>query len=224
MSDIWAMIPVKALARAKTRLAAVLQPDECARLSRAMFMDVLSAIQEADGINHIAVLTNDTEVAELAGQLGHTVIADNTDGDLCDNLDSAARLIAARGGDTVLVIPGDIPTVTAADVETLLQKHSGGLSICPAIRDGGTNALLCSPPDAIPFQFGTDSARRHAEEAARRGVPVARISIHAFFRDIDTPDDLLWLTSQTGGSHTVRYLQQSGITARLGPGYLGALP
>ena len=44
MSDIWAMIPVKALARAKTRLAAVLQPDECARLSRAMFMDVLSAI------------------------------------------------------------------------------------------------------------------------------------------------------------------------------------
>jgi len=96
------------------------------------------------------------------------------------------------------------------------------LSICPAIRDGGTNALVCSPPDAMPFQFGSDSARKHLEEAAVRGMPNARLRMHAFFRDIDTPDDLVWLAGQKNGINTVRFLQQSGIAARLGPDHLGA--
>ena len=222
MTNVWALIPVKLLERSKTRLASVLQPQECAKLSRAMFMDVLDAMDKAKHIDRVAVLTNDDEATELATQLGHLVIPDQSDNELCAGLNAAALQIAALGADTVLVMPGDLPTVTADDIDNLISKHQGGVSLCPAIRDGGTNALICSPPDAMPFQFGCDSARKHLEEATERGMPHARLPMHAFFRDIDTPDDLAWLARQDNTSNTVRFLHQSGIAARLGPGLMGA--
>jgi hypothetical protein len=36
----------------------------------------------------------------------------------------------------------------------LIEGHPGGLSLCPAARDGGSNALLLSPPTAMPFLYG----------------------------------------------------------------------
>jgi 2-phospho-L-lactate guanylyltransferase len=221
MNDVWALLPVKALRLAKTRLASLLQPQECASLSRAMFMDVLAALEEAQHISKIAVLTNDEDVAALAARLGHVVIADPSDGALCDSLDAAARQIAALGAKTLLVIPADVPTISARDIDELLERHTTGLSICPAIRDGGTNALVCSPPNAMAFQFGPDSARRHIDEAAKHNVPHARLPMHAYFRDIDTPDDLAWLANQATAPNTLRFLREAGIVARLGPGHAG---
>jgi 2-phospho-L-lactate guanylyltransferase len=222
MNETWALVPVKSPERSKTRLSSVLQPQECAMLSRAMFMDVLAALDAADGITHVAVLTSDTEVTALASQLGHEVIPDKPDSQLCDSLNNAAQHIADMGAHSMLVIPGDIPTVLSVDIEQLLKSHAGGLSLCPAIRDGGTNAIICSPPNAMPFQFGEDSARRHIEMAEQCGLNIERLPMQAFFRDIDTPDDLVWLSRQTSGGNTVRFLRQSGIFARLGPGLAGA--
>jgi 2-phospho-L-lactate guanylyltransferase len=167
------------------------------------------------------VLTDATDVADLATQLGHQVIHDNT-GNLCSSLDDAVRVISEQGARTVFVMPGDIPTVTAGDVDALMEKHCGGLSLCPAIRDGGTNAIVCTPPDALPFQFGENSAHRHLELARQMGLAVERLLIPAFFRDIDLPDDLVWLMTRDTGSNTIRFLRQSGITARLNMSLLGA--
>ena len=217
MNGVWALIPVKTLLRAKTRLASILQPQECASLSRAMLMDVLAALDGAQHIERIAVLTNDSDIASMAAQLGHTVIADESDGGLCDSLNKAARELAARGATTLLIMPGDIPTVRAQDIDELLERHTGGLSICPASRDGGTNALVCTPPDALPFQFGPDSARRHLETAEQHKVPATRLTLQAYLRDIDTPDDLVWLAQQDAELNTVRFLHEAGIVARLVP-------
>ena len=222
MSHTWALIPVKSPEHSKTRLASVLQPQECANLSRAMFMDVLAAMATAAHIDRIAVLTNDDEIAGIAKKLGHLVLADECEGELCDGLNTASQQLKALGAETVLIIPGDLPTITSPDIDRLLTTHSGGLSICPAIRDGGTNALVCSPPDALPFQFGKDSARKHLEQAAQRGMETTRLTMQPFFRDIDTPDDLNWLAAQQSSSNTARFLHQSGIAARLGPGHTGA--
>jgi 2-phospho-L-lactate guanylyltransferase len=221
MSDTWALLPVKQVNRSKTRLQSVLRPQECALLSRAMFMDVLAAMEAADSIDRIAVLTNDAQVADLARRSGHTVIED-TDEELCAGLDAAARQIRNEGGERVLIMPGDIPTVTATDIDGLMARHTDGLSLCPAIRDGGTNAMVCTPPDAIPFQFGPDSANRHLEAAQAAGLPHERMATAAFFRDIDLPEDLLWLSARDNDCHTLNFLRQSGICARLGPDLAGA--
>lgn len=219
MSETWALIPIKQPAQSKTRLLSVLQADECARLSRAMFMDLLTAVEASSAIEHVAVLTNDDDVAALAKQLGHEVIRDRTDDELRTGLTAAARDLASRGADTVLILPGDLPTITGANLDELLAQHHAagprGLSLCPAIRDGGTNALACTPADAIEFQFGKNSAERHLHAAREAGLPTRRLAMPAFFRDIDIAEDLLWLSAQTADSNTQRLLRQSGIFARL---------
>ena len=215
MTTTWALVPVKALHKSKSRLLAVLAPAECALLSRSMLMDVLTALGNAGRVDRVAVLTDDDAVAELAEQLGHTVLADTEDDELCCGLDKAAQHIAQEGASTVLIVPGDIPSVQAADIDELLARHNGGLSLCPAIRDGGTNAIVCSPPDAIRFQFGKDSASRHLEEAEAAGIAAQRLALPAFFRDIDLPEDVVWLLSRELDTNTSRYLRQSGIGPRV---------
>jgi 2-phospho-L-lactate guanylyltransferase len=222
MNEVWALLPVKSPGQAKTRLSSLLQPQECASLSRAMLTDVLAALNESKHIAKIAVLTNDKDIVALADRLGYIVIEDPSDSELCDSLNAAAQRIAELGAKTLLILPADMPTISARDIDELLDRHTSGLSICPAIRDGGTNALVCSPPNALLFQFGPDSARRHIDEAARHNVPHARLAMHAYFRDIDTPDDLAWLANQPSAPHTLRFLREAGIMARLGPGLLGA--
>lgn len=222
MNDVWALLPVKSPEQAKTRLGALLQPQECASLSRAMLTDVLTALNESEHVDKIAVLTNDQDIVALADRLGYIVIEDPSDSELCKSLNSAAQHIAELGAKTLLIVPGDVPTISAHDIDELLGRHTSGLSICPAIRDGGTNALVCSPPNAILFQFGPDSARRHIDEAVRCNVPHARLAMHAYFRDIDTPDDLVWLANQASAPNTLRFLREAGIMARLGPSLLGA--
>ena len=179
----------------------------------------------AQRVDRVAVVTNDDEVAGLVAQLGHEVMRDAFDADLSAALQGASAELARRGADTVIILPGDLPTLRAADLDALLERHlerdADGISLCPAIRDGGTNALVCTPPDAIALQFGKDSAARHLDAAAERGVPAQRLCMQAFFRDIDVADDLLWLSARDDDSHTCRFLRQSGIFARLTLGPTG---
>jgi len=220
MRNTWVLIPVKTPQRSKTRLLPVLDADKCARLCLAMLRDVLDAAGAAGKPSGIAVVTADKAAADVARDAGAEVLADEAD-DLCGALDAAAGELAARGAEAVVVLPADIPTIAGADIDALIVKHRGGLTICPAIRDGGTNALMCSPPDAVPFCFGTDSARRHGERAAADGVAFARLALPAFFRDVDLPGDLVWLKGQDTAPHTLHYIRESGIAARLKPDSLG---
>lgn len=224
MTGTWALLPVKPLRYSKTRLSSVLRPDECAALSKAMLLDVITALETSSSIDHIAVLTSDPEITRLVDELGHSVINDTAEQPgtataLSSGLNEAADVIAQRGGTTLCIIPADLPSVSAGDIDELLQRHGKAndnkLSLCPAIRDGGTNALVCTPPASVPFCFGPDSANRHLEQAAISGLTAERLPMHAFFRDIDTPDDLLWLSQQENCPNTSDYLRDSGIFARL---------
>ena len=231
MTETWALVPAKAPELAKTRLSAILQPEECAALSRAMLQDVIHTLENCHSIDRIAVLTNDTAISTLVNDAGHTAIADvtskqtSTDA-LCAGLNAAAEFIAAQGGTTLIIIPGDLPTLCPADLDQLLHKHATSaqprLSLCPAIRDGGTNALVCTPPNALQFKYGADSARVHIETAEQHGLNAQRLPMQAFFRDIDMPEDLFWLSQQQEESATATYLRNSGIFARLDPNSLRA--
>jgi 2-phospho-L-lactate guanylyltransferase len=219
MRSTWALVPVKSPARSKSRLRPVLDSSECSRLCMAMLRDVLEALRGAASIEGIAVVTGDQDVIEFATAAGHEVLPDNED-DLCCALDNAAAHLAQRGVTSALIIPADVPTVSADDIDRLMERHQSGLSISPAIRDGGTNALICSPPNAIQFCYGKDSARRHLQKAQDARMECTRLPAPAFFRDIDLPDDLAWLNNQSRGRHALAYLRDSGIGARLQPAAL----
>ena len=215
MAGAWALIPVKPFALAKTRLEGLLSRDECAQLAAHMLLDVLRALAATPLIEGITLLGNEPQLAALTAGSGARLLPEPAGMDYRQALNEAAAALATQGVRQLLVLPADLPTLTGADVRRLVEGHHSGLSLCPAARDGGSNALLLSPPTAIPFLYGPDSAQRHLEAAQARGIAARHIDLAGFARDIDTPDDVYWLLEQRIACATLAWLKSSGIRDRL---------
>lgn len=218
MNRIWAILPVKTTALAKTRLASLLSDEECAALALAMMLDVIDSLKTSHRIAQVAVVTADAEVATLAREQGCLIMLETTNG-LNENLMVVAQELQDKMIDGILIVPGDLPMLSPTTIDDLIKCHGTGISLCAAEKDGGTNALLCTPPAAIHFHYGKDSARLHLAEAKNNGVKCQQQFLSDFQTDIDEPDDLRWLVNQSlkakAGVHTSQYLAGSGIAERL---------
>jgi 2-phospho-L-lactate guanylyltransferase len=200
-----ALIPVKAFTRAKGRLAPSLDDAGRASLAEAMLRDVIAAAQGCAGVIQVMLLGGG-DARQVAADTAVGWLDDGGDSSLNEAVKRAAGQLEASGVDTLLVLPGDLPTLRSADIEALLARHRRGLTLSPARSDGGTNALVISPPDALDFLFGPDSARRHLAGALAAGLPGQRVTLPGFARDIDRPADLHWLRDQSCGDHTTAWL------------------
>lgn len=215
MPAAWALVPIKPFATAKSRLEGLLTRDECARLAEEMARDVLRALHAAPDITGIAILSTEPRLAALAEAAGARLYAERDGEDYRAALGRVAADLAAHGARHLLVVPADLPVLSSSDVQQLLETHTGGITICPAASDGGTNALLLSPPTAIPFLYGPDSAARHVAAAESEGIPVRSVESGGFARDVDSPDDIRWLLGQRIACATLAWLKASGVTERL---------
>jgi 2-phospho-L-lactate guanylyltransferase len=211
----WALIPVKEFDGAKSRLRETLSADECSGLALNMARDVAAAIVDADTIDGVSLLGSGPAIEKLASQLRCDCMEEFYDVDLSCNLGLAARQLAADGVTRLTIIPGDLPTLSAADIDEFIMRADGDLGLCEAGRDGGTNALVLSPPDAISFQFGDQSARRHLEAGVAAELATREIDLPAFKVDIDTTEDLMWLCKQPLTGHTADFLEHAGIRKRM---------
>lgn len=218
MPAAWALVPVKSFAAAKSRLEGILTRTECARLAEEMARDVLMALHAAPDITGIAVLGDEPRLGPLAAAVNGTLHAEQPGEDYRDALGRVARELTQQGARHLLVVPADLPTLSAGDVQALLADHKTGVTICPAAADGGTNALLLSPPTAIPFLYGPDSAARHKAAAEAAGVPVRVVNNAGVARDVDSPEDLRWLAGQKIACATRAWLVASGALDRLKAG------
>ncbi len=217
-SGIWCLIPVKRLKDAKQRLAPVLAADQRATLTRLMATDVMRAALSADGLAGVAVVTADEEISALAEREGATVLKDEPASGLNAALSYAVNEVSRRGAFGVLVLPADVPLVTASDIAAMIEGHESGpaVTVARAERDGGSNALACSPPDMISFHFGENSFQRHCEATRKAGVEPGSRHLPNLALDIDRPDDLGALLTRTKRTMTQEYL------SRLGPDAFGS--
>ncbi len=213
---IAAIVPAKALDQAKGRLAALLSEAERRQLALAMLEDVLKAIQAVPGLDLIAVVSPDREVLTLARQLGAEAIAEPPSvRGINQALSHAVSVVSARHISTLLILLADVPAVTPAEIDSILDAlpPGRGVVLCPS-HDKGTSALALRPPDAIPFRFGTHSFPAHKREAAARGVHAGVLRIPSLARDIDEPDDLCELLSHPAETATQRFLGQLRLAER----------
>lgn len=212
---VWALIPVKDFRLAKSRLRGVLQADECSALASNMARDVVAALAESASVHGVTLLGGAPEIEGLARELGCAYLEEYDDAGLSANLNMAARQLSAEDVDTLVVIPSDLPLLRPQDIDALLARIETGLCVCAANRDGGTNALVISPPDAIQFHYGMHSAQRHVEAGQAAGLLSKKIDEPAFAVDIDTPDDLIWLCQQAVASHTADFLDHTGLRTKI---------
>lgn len=218
-----AVIPIKNLAYAKQRLAGVLNSAERQALFQAMVEDVLHALAECSLVEEILVVTSDPRVVSLVKRFGAVVLPEPENPGLIPAVTEAARFLSGEGVKRMLFVPGDVPLVSSNDLEVILTSLEGKdqpeFVIVPATDLGGSNCIVCSPPDCMRFGFGVDSFRRHLGFARELGIRPRVIKLPALGLDVDTPGDLGLLieeleTRQTlSGTH--RYLRDSGIIERL---------
>ena len=213
----WAVVPVKAFAQAKQRLAPLLDPGERTALARAMLLDVLGALRRCRSLAGIVVVTADSEVAAIARIFQATVLDDRRDGGQSAAIEQAIAHLCAQRYDTLLALPGDVPLLDPHDIDRLVASHAPApaVSLVAADGEGGTNALCCSPPDAIALHFGHDSLPKHIAAARAAGIDPVVVRADSLALDVDRPDDLLRFVATRSATHAWRELYARGVVQRI---------
>lgn len=207
------IVPVKALAEAKGRLAPAVGPLQRRLLAIAMFEDVIAALQAVPGLAAPVVVSPDREVWRRADAMGCRVVEEPPGaGDLNRSLASAAAMATGgvrgtRGGfpdgsagSPLLVVAADLPLASAAGLERVLAAAEAPVAVVPSHDGGGTNVLAWRDPASFAPSFGPDSAARHL------AVPGAvRVDEPGLALDVDTAADLELVASR---------LDPSSVTAR----------
>lgn len=192
---LWAIVPVKPLRRAKSRLSAVLTRDERETLSERMLISTLELLGEVKDIERMLVVSRDSKALSIARKLGARTVAEQGAPELNNALIRATVVAQQFDVNGVLIIPADLPLLKVDDVEKLisLAVDPPVVVIAPDRRGTGTNALLSSPPGLIDYDFGTDSFERHVARAKEAGVRLVVCEIPSIGLDVDLPEDLEYL-------------------------------
>jgi 2-phospho-L-lactate guanylyltransferase len=191
--DLWAVVPVKERASAKERLSPMLRPETRHALALAMLEDVLAALTATPGVAGLLVVTVDPEAGRLAATYGARLIEVGARDGHTGAVTAAARLLAAEHRSGMLTLPGDIPLVTPAEIARLLAAHlpAPSFTIVPSHDEQGSNAIACSPPDAVPLRFGENSFYPHLQSAEMAGIRPNVVQLPGIALDIDNPEDLV---------------------------------
>ena len=202
LSRTWALVPIRGLESAKTRLGEDLDAEERVKLVTGLLRRTLLATRDARRIAGTIVVTMDPEAAGIAKELRAVGLVERAPG-LNAAIEAARSVAVARGATAVLVLPADLPSISPAAIDELVGTAAstparGSLvAIVPDRHGPGTNALLMSPPGAIDPAFGEASRAAHAARAAAAGADWIELD-GPLSLDLDTPADLLEAESAIG--------------------------
>jgi 2-phospho-L-lactate/phosphoenolpyruvate guanylyltransferase len=210
----FALLPMKPLALAKSRLAPHLADADRQAVSLAMFQDVLECLCRATSIDSVAVVTSDRRLLDLAMRMRALAIDETAPRGLNGAVGLGTATCIDRGATSVLIVLSDLPLITAEEVDAL----SANFPEAPHVRlvrshEGlGTNAILRSPPTVIGTRFGGRSFQSHVEAASAAGVPYSTAELPGLGFDVDTIEDLQRLTSAARPSRAFFAAQRIGLS------------
>ena len=189
--SIWAIVPVKPFLRSKSRLSGVLTPQERAGLSREFLGHALDVLAQVSAITQTLVVSRDPAALALAHSRRTRTVTEAGAPDLNAALRRATQVAVASRAQGVLVLPTDLPFLTAEDVDQLIAAAGDGpqVVIAPDRRDDGTNALYVSPPGLLGYAFGEHSFGKHLDLARVAGAHVRVCRLPGLALDVDGPED-----------------------------------
>ncbi len=180
------LIPVKAFAQSKTRLAPALDPAARAALARTMATSVVAAAAPFA----VAVVCDDAEVAEWARDQGALVVWEPERG-LNQAVEAGVARLGAGGVQRCIVAHADLPFVTT--FEPMMPRSRVAYAEVTMVGDragNGTNALCIPTGAGFGFSYGPGSFQRHKAEAQRLGLAVRILEATDIAHDVDLPADL----------------------------------
>jgi 2-phospho-L-lactate guanylyltransferase len=217
-----ALVPLKDLVQAKSRLAGLLRPSERRALAQAMVEDVLSVLSGHSAITQITLVSDDPGADLLAQKYGAQCWSEKSLSACGLNalMQSASERLLASGEEPLLVLHGDLPLLTDEDISAVLasQRKLQGLIIACDRSGSGTNLLAFNAAGIPRFCFGSDSCAGHMASARSAGVPAQILQRLGLSVDVDEALDLkcvierLHLTPQ---GNTARLLDHTELGARV---------
>jgi len=152
---------------------------------------IITALRDVPLVRDSVIVTSSAEVEIFAGHLGVRVMHQMRD----EGINSAceAALASAVGITNALIVAGDLPLVSSESLTALLQAahlQERGVTIVPDRHHVGTNALVCTPADAIRLRFGPNSFAAHLRTAQEHGLEARIFESSELALDIDEPEDL----------------------------------
>jgi 2-phospho-L-lactate guanylyltransferase len=188
----FAVVPFKDLEAAKERLSSRLGPDERRALVLAMLDDVLGALSRVPALEGVLVVTREPEVMKRVARFGAEILGEPVNEGHTAAVQRAVRELERRRTAAMLCVSGDLPAVTPAELAALLRALGPPPSVvlAPSRDDRGTNAVVVSPPGALPLRFGEPSFPAHLARARELGLRTEVMRLSGTALDLDTPDDL----------------------------------
>ncbi|WP_231954877.1 2-phospho-L-lactate guanylyltransferase [Actinoplanes derwentensis] len=205
-----AIIPVKRLEAAKTRLRGAVPVDRHPELALAMVRDTAAAVLAADTVAGLLVVTDDPEVGAAVREIGARVAPDPGGGlnaAMRFGADEAAGLAAYR-----VVLAGDLPALRPDQLDDVLSRVAGR-SFVPDAAGIGTVLLAAPPRQPLDPRFGGPSAAAHAGS----GAVALRGDWPGLRQDVDTAADLDTVLTLGAGRHTCGLLRDLGLTPECAP-------
>ena len=204
------LLPVKVLARAKSRLA-VLAGDRRHELALALASDTVSAVVACPDVARVIVVTSDPVAGPRLAALGAHIVPeaisnpselprDSADGS--QHALNAALLwgaaVAARRwpGTGLAALTADLPALRPAELATALRAAGHGIpaagfgpgaAFVPDAAGVGTTLYAVPPGGEFRPMFGGASRARHAAAGA---AELTLDGLAGLRQDVDTPDDL----------------------------------
>lgn len=205
-----AVVPVKQLALAKSRLA--LPPDQRLALALAFAVDTVSALCSSPLVAGVLVVTSDPAVVRGLRPLGVRVVPDEGAG-LGPAVRDGIRVATAwRPGTDVVVVPADLPCLRADDVARVLtQAPADRCAFVPDRSTTGTTLVVCRSGHSPATSYGPGSAARHRALGLHPLVDAPVRARH----DVDTLDDVHEALLLGTGPATSALAE--GLVSRVGP-------
>jgi 2-phospho-L-lactate/phosphoenolpyruvate guanylyltransferase len=184
-----ALVPVKSLDQAKSRLATYLTRAQRVALVLDMLHHVVCALRKSAMLTDISVVSADERVLTQAHIWGIAALVEKHTGHN-PALTMAATQLHAAGTDALLTISADLPLLQPQHIQDMIEQSRTHELVLAASQDNtGTNAILARPPLAVPYVFGINSFQHYQQEAQQRGLRTATYRSLGTSLDIDTIDD-----------------------------------
>ncbi len=207
MTKDWtAVIPVKRLGAAKSRLRGAVPAARHRDLALAMLCDTAAAVLACPQVAELLVVTDDRDAAAATAELGARPVPDLPDAGLNDALRHGADTVAGLRRDRA-VLTGDLPALRAGELSRALH----GVRVRSFVPDAaGTGTVLLAAPAGVPLdpRFGVGSAAAHA----RSGATPLHGDWPGLRQDVDTAADLRTVLDLGAGPHTCALLRDVGLS------------
>ncbi|MGV9993224.1 2-phospho-L-lactate guanylyltransferase [Streptomyces sp. NPDC003374] len=183
------VIPLKPLARAKSRLADTAGEGVRPGLALAFAQDTVAAALACPGVADVAVVTDDGPAGRRLAALGARIVPDEPRAGLNAALaHGAATVRASRPESPVAALNADLPALRPLELARVLDAAAEFPRAFLADAAGvGTTLLSAAGGRELRPAFGIASRNRHRGSGA---VELRLGAVDSVRQDVDTGDDL----------------------------------